>query len=297
MSATSYSLGKLETKLLMSLLNREEYTAFHAREARQLLNARVEVVSGLLKRLEDKGIVRRIARGWYVKLYDGNLPPLVNIIASAFRDQKYYLGLGTAAHYWGLTTRLPYSYHIFAREKMKAKRLELYVNKLARELGGRMQLIMPNERLFFDIRNVVYEGVKVHVSSPEKLILDGLLFEEHAGGVYVVAGWLLTGTHENKLRPTQLSEDVHELEEVQGLVSAARRLGFLLEELGNIYRIKYEKGWLNLIKELKESFSYRLRGTSYLLSRERRGSFSSEWKLLVPADFRSVLRSQLAEVL
>ena len=194
---------------------------FTSREARMALGVTPAAAKLALNRLAKQGLVASPARGFYVVVPPeyrslGSLPPDQFIPALMKQlHQPYYVGLLSAAQYYGAAHHRPQEFQVFLSKSRRpihsgAVHVEFMLRKRLREV--------PTQSFNTPRGNLV-------VSSPEATALDLLGYVNHAGGLNQVA--------------TVLSELAERID-AEKLAAAARtvpigwaqRLGYLLEHLG-----------------------------------------------------------------
>ena len=193
---------------------------FGAAEARETLGVSANAAKLALNRLARRGLVATPARGFYVIV-----PPEYRSLACLPPDQfipvlmerlglPYYVGLLSAAQYYGVAHHRPQEFQVFlnkARRPIRCGhvRVAFMVRKRLREVP---------------VQSFNTPRGKIHVSTPEATAIDLIGYHHHAGGLDQAAAIL-----------AELAEQL----DSQKLVLAARtapvtwtqRLGYLLEHV------------------------------------------------------------------
>ncbi len=167
-------------------------------EARQLKTTRAEIITLLgatakaadhvIESLRHKGWLERASWGRYLlvppeqgpdALGDANLLALASQIA-----HPYYIGFGTAAAHYGLTTQHRRVIHLVTPARLRA-----------RAVGeSRVRITNQSPRKFFGFAPVDVLGYKVMMSDREKTAIDCIDRQELAGGIGEAATILATAS-------------------------------------------------------------------------------------------------------
>ncbi len=197
--------------------------AFDAEELRGAVTLSPEGVRAALRRLEDRGrIVRPSARrGFFVivppEYRTLGAPPFAWWLDAFMRHidrPDYYVGLLTAAEWHG-------SAHYAIQETQVVVSRQLRPARVGRE---RICFVTNSNAARTPVENKAFDAGYVRVSTPEATAVDLVRYARLVGGPSRIA----TVLSELKLTSSALSHAV----EVAGDVTAAQRLGFLLEVAG-----------------------------------------------------------------
>lgn len=187
MNFTTRSLSPQESRVVLGLteLGRREVTR---QQIIDLLSASPKAVDHVIDSLRRKGWLERASWGKYLlvppeqgadALGDSNLLAQASLIA-----EPYYIGYGTAAAHYGLTTQ--YRNVIFLVTPMHVRE---------RRVGGaRVRIVNPSPRKFFGFERVDVLGYKVMISDREKTAIDCVDRPSLAGGVGEAASILGSAT-------------------------------------------------------------------------------------------------------
>jgi predicted transcriptional regulator of viral defense system len=192
--------------------------SFTSAQARAALEVSADAAKLAINRLAKQGLVAAPARGFYVIVPPeyrslGCLPAEQFIPALMDRkDQPYYVGLLSAAQYYGAAHQRPQEFQVF----LEKNRRPISCGKV------RIRFIARKQARNVPVRDFNTPRGRIRVSTPDATALDLAGYPQYAGGLSQVA--------------TVLSELADELSS-DGLVAAAataplpwaQRLGYLLE--------------------------------------------------------------------
>lgn len=243
----------------LSILASEGKRVFSFKDAIEASLWKSDTIKQLLSKLTKKKWLVRLEKGKYL------IVPFEALLCREFTEHEfiitstlvtpYYIGFRTALNYYGYTEQVaPVVYVVTTKRKAPVT------------VGGvKYQFVTFKPERFFGIKSIWMSGMKINISSPEKTIIDSLVFLEYAGGIVEVAKALFFGQEEIKL------EEIIECGRKMESGAAMQRLGFLLEffSLGNE-------------KILKEILSLSSRSYAKLDTVGGDfGKYNSKWKLRI----------------
>lgn len=210
----------LGLELLESLQRRGKKT-FSTDEAVSSLRLSQKSVLGILGRLRRSKRIVTLTNGLYAILHPTEQkhgPRPWDIIDALMRYQglTYYVGLLSAADYWGAAHHKPQVLQVIVSENRRLRRLE------ALKIELHLQRAFPKR----GITERIVDTGPVPVSSPELTALDLLTYPHACGGfdnVCLVVGELVGQIDYKKILAMAKNYSV---------VASAQRLGFFLERLG-----------------------------------------------------------------
>jgi len=157
-------------------------------EIMKLLGASPKAVDNIIESLRRKGWLERASWGKYLLIPANQGPEALgnsNLLAQAsLIAHPYYIGYGTAAAYYGLTTQ--HRNVIF---------LVTPVHVRARRVGdAQVRIVNPSANKFFGFEPIDVLGYKVMISDQEKTAIDCVDRPALAGGVGEAATILATSS-------------------------------------------------------------------------------------------------------
>ena len=198
---------------LIELRRREATRA----EIVRLLGGSNKAADNVIESLRRKGWLERATWGEYLLVPPEQGPDALgdsNLLALASRiADPYYIGFGTAAAHYGLTTQ--HRSVIFVVTPVRLR---------AREVGqARVRIVNLSDNKFFGFEPVDVLGYKVMISDREKTAIDCIDRPALAGGVGEVATILATAS-----RRFDWNKAASYLERINS-GALARRLGWLVD--------------------------------------------------------------------
>ncbi|MEW6114370.1 MAG: type IV toxin-antitoxin system AbiEi family antitoxin, partial [Thermodesulfobacteriota bacterium] len=174
-------------------------------------------VSKLLSDLRRRRWVVPVERGKYLllPLESGAKVswPINELVLASTLVSPYYVSFWTAIHYYGHTDQVPRT--VFVATTRRKGSIELS--------GRRFQFVKLAGYKFFGYQQVWVEADRVHVASPEKLLVDCLDLPKYSGGIVEVSKFLW------RTRDTMDWSRVLEYCTRMRNGAISKRLGFLLE--------------------------------------------------------------------
>lgn len=181
------SLSAQESKVVLALTERRKRETTRA-EIIELLGSSAKAADHVIESLRSKGWLERATWGEYLLVPPEQGPEVLgdsNLLALASRiADPYYIGFGTAAAHYGLTTQ--HRRVIFVVTPLRLR---------AREVGEtRVQIVNLSRDKFFGFEPVDVLGYKVMLSDREKTAIDCVDRPDLAGGVDEAAIILATAS-------------------------------------------------------------------------------------------------------
>ena len=204
--------------MVLALTERRQREATRA-EIIELLGGSAKAADHVIECLRRKGWLERATWGEYLLIPPEQGPDALgdsNLLALASRiADPYYIGFGTAAAHYGLTTQ--HRNVIFVVTPVRLR---------AREVGeSRVRIVNPSTNKFFGFEPVDVLGYKVMISDREKTAIDCIDRPALAGGVGEAATILATAS-----RRFDWSKASDYLERV-GSGALVRRFGWLVDHV------------------------------------------------------------------
>jgi predicted transcriptional regulator of viral defense system len=218
MDPITRSLSAHESKVVLALTELRRREATRA-EIVRLLGGSNKAADNVIESLRRKGWLERATWGEYLLVPPEQGPDALgdsNLLALASRiADPYYIGFGTAAAHYGLTTQ--HRRVIFVVTPVRLR---------AREVGeSRVRIVNLSDNKFFGFEPVDVLGYKVMISDPEKTAIDCIDRPPLAGGVGEVATILATAS-----RRFDWNKAAGYLERINS-GALARRLGWLVDHI------------------------------------------------------------------
>lgn len=179
------------------------------------LNAADMLIAGLRR----KGWLERATRGTYLIIPPEQGPDALgntNLLALASRGvHPYYIGFGTAAAYYGLTTQHRNVIYVVTPLRKRERIIH----------DSRVQIVTQSKNKFFGFAPVDVLGYPVMLSDREKTTIDCIDHPRLAGGIGEVSGILATASRRfDWNRVTEYLERMH-------TGALARRFGWLADHV------------------------------------------------------------------
>jgi predicted transcriptional regulator of viral defense system len=187
MELKTRSLSSQESRVVLALRERGQREVTRA-DIVKLLGASLKAADQVIRSLRRKGWLERAAWGEYLLIPPEQGPDVLgdsNLLARASRiADPYYIGFGTAAAHYGLTTQ--HRNVIFVVTPMHLR---------ARSVGeARVRIVNPKPDKFFGFDPVDVLGYQVMISDREKTAIDCIDRPALAGGVGEAASILATAS-------------------------------------------------------------------------------------------------------
>jgi predicted transcriptional regulator of viral defense system len=210
------SLSTQESKVVLALTEGRRREATRA-EIVELLGGSDKAADNVIESLRRKGWLERATWGEYLLVPPEQGPDALgnsNLLALASRiADPYYIGFGSAAAHYGLTTQHRNVIYVVTPERLRA-----------REVGeSRVRIVNLSANKFFGFEPVDVLGYKVMISDREKTAIDCIDRPALTGGVGEAATILATAS-----RRFDWNKAADYLDRI-GSGALARRFGWLAD--------------------------------------------------------------------
>jgi predicted transcriptional regulator of viral defense system len=219
MEFVTRSLSPTESRIVLALVEQGRREIARP-EIVQLLGVSSKAADHVIHSLRRKGWLERASWGRYLLIPPDQGPDALgesNLLALASRiAEPYYVGYGTAAGHYGLTT-----------QHRNVIWLVTPVHLRDRRVGeAEVRIVNPASRKFFGFGPIDVLGYKTVISDREKTVIDCVDRPELAGGVGEVASILATAS-----RRFDWQKAADYLERI-GSAPLVRRFGWLADHAG-----------------------------------------------------------------
>ena len=212
------SLSPQESRVVLALAEHHQREATRA-DIMRVLGGSAKAVDNVIESLRRKGWLERATWGKYLLVPPDQGPDAIgdsNLLALASRvTERYYIGFGTAAAHYGLTTQHRNTIFLVTPARLRGRNLG----------DSRIRMITQAASKFFGFEPVDVLGYKVIMSDREKTAIDCIDHPDLAGGVGEAAAILATAS-----RRFDWSKASDYLERI-GSGALVRRFGWLLDYL------------------------------------------------------------------
>lgn len=218
MKPISRSLSPQESRVILALAEQHQREATRA-EIIRVLGGTTKAADHVIESLRRKGWLERATWGKYLLVPPDQGPDAIgdsNLLALASRiTERYYIGFGTAAAHYGLTTQHRNTIFLVTPGRLRGRNLG----------DSRIKMITQAASKFFGFEPVDALGYKVMMSDREKTAIDCIDHPDMAGGVGEAAAILATAS-----RRFDWIKAADYLERI-GSGALVRRFGWLLDYL------------------------------------------------------------------
>lgn len=175
MASTTRSLSSQESRVVLALTEQGRREV-ERREIIEILGVTAKAADHVIQSLRKKGWLERASWGKYLLIPPNQGPDALgesNTLALASRiTQPYYVGFGTAAAHYGLTTQHRNVIWLVTPTHLRNRRVA----------DSEVRIINPAPRKFFGFGEVDVLGYKVIMSDREKTVIDCVDRPELVGG-------------------------------------------------------------------------------------------------------------------
>jgi len=215
---------------------------FTSKEAILALKKSSVAVRASLRRFKAKGLIASPVRGFNIIIppeYQslGCLPPEQFIPSlMSFLGKPYYVGLLTAAQFYGASHQQPQEFQVVTSKNRK------------RIMCGKLNIHFIAKSFVKDIPTVSIKTPRgyLFISSPEMTMFDLILYPHYAGGLSNVTT-VLEGLLE-KMNPQKLVQTAKFMPDI----STIQRLGFLLDKI--LKKKNFALPLLSIVKKKERAF-------------------------------------------
>lgn len=252
--------------------------SFTSQEIMQALNLSANVARAGLYRLKKAGKLISPISGLYVivppecKSY-GSIPAeaLIPIIMK-YIDSEYYVGLLSAAEFYGASHQKPMVFQVVTHKRIKhsLKFGQVYI-----------KLIYKKSLADLPMKDVVVSSGYLKVATPELIAIDLLKFPRHAGGMNNIATVL------SELIESMDVQKLINLAEKMGECHQLQRFGYIIEKV-DVMDDDIKKA---MVEALAEYVSSNAKSYTSLAPNISRVGYtrSKKWKIIENTDFESDL--------
>jgi predicted transcriptional regulator of viral defense system len=218
MTFATRSLSPQESRVVLALTE-EKRREVSRPEIVRLLGTSPQASDHVIRSLQRKGWLARAGWGRYLLIPPDQGPDALgesNLLALASRiADPYYIGFGTAASHYGLTTQHRRLIYLVTSRHVRDTRIH----------ETEVRIVNLGPRRFFGYGPVDVLGYPVMMSDREKTVLDCIERPELAGGVGEMAQIFATAAR--RLDWKKASDYLERI----GSVSLIRRFGFLVDHV------------------------------------------------------------------
>jgi predicted transcriptional regulator of viral defense system len=216
MDPKTRSLSSQESRVVLALTEHRRREATR-KEIVRVLGGSAKAADHVIQSLRRKGWLERATWGKYLLVPPDQGPDAIgdsNLLALASRIvDRYYIGFGTAAAHYGLTTQHRNTIFLVTPVRLRARNIG----------SSRVRPIVQAPSKFFGFEPVDVLGYKVMMSDREKTAIDCIDHPDLAGGVGEVAA--IVATASRRLDWNKASDYLARIESG----ALVRRFGWLLD--------------------------------------------------------------------
>jgi predicted transcriptional regulator of viral defense system len=181
------TLSRNESRVVLSLTEQGRREV-ERREIARMLGSNLQGADQVIRALRRKGWLERASWGRYLLIPPDQGPEALgesNLLALASRiADPYYIGYGTAATHYGLTTQTRNTICLVTPQRKRSRRLH----------DTEVRIVNPTSRKFFGFGPVDVLGYPVMMSDREKTTIDCIDRPDLAGGIGEAAYILATAS-------------------------------------------------------------------------------------------------------
>jgi predicted transcriptional regulator of viral defense system len=241
MEFSTRSLSSQESRVILALTERHKREVARS-EIIRLLGASAKAADHVIESLRRKGWLERASWGQYLLIPPDQGPDALgesNLLALASRiATPYYIGYGTAATHYGLTTQHRNVIFLMTPVHLRARRIG----------DSDVRIVNPAPRKFFGFEPVDVLGYKVMISDREKTVIDCIDRPALAGGIGEAADILATAS-----RRFDWTKAADYLERI-GSGALIRRFGWLSDDMKSDIPVPVHERLLRLASRSRKAW-------------------------------------------
>ena len=213
------SLSPLESRVVLGLAERSKREVTR-QEIIGLLETTPEAADHVVRSLRKKGWLECASWGKYLLIPPEHGPEALgesNVLALAsLVTEPYYIGYGTAATYYGMTTQHRHVVWLVAPQHLRDRRI----------LNVEIRIVNPSPKKFFGFTAVDVLGFEVQMSDREKTAIDCVDRPDLSGGISDAAYILARASQ--KMNWDKAIDYLFRMESV----ALMRKFGWLADRIG-----------------------------------------------------------------
>jgi predicted transcriptional regulator of viral defense system len=217
----------------------------------------------VVKRLEEKGLLKRIQRGKFILLNTSNGAQFNPFVLAMHLIKPAAVAYWSALHYYGLTEQIPQTVFVMSTARKRS----------IAQLKPDFRFITVNKKKFFGIKKEWIGHLSFYITELEKTIVDCFDCPQLCGGIVECSKALLNASNVNYdllLNYLYLINNS----------AALKRIGFVSEIIHN----------KKILEKLNEKQN--LISTKYSLldpSLSNQGQYNSKWRLRINTSIRELI--------
>lgn len=174
----SLGLGQLERQRLSQLVRATKVT-ISVLDAARVWQVSREQAAKLLSLFQKKGWLKRIKRGVYIavplELQAADVVPEEPFVVAEELFSPCYVSGVNAASYWDLTEQLFQSVTVMTQNLVRDRKPNF---------AGITYLVHTiKSDFFFGLKTIWFDGVKVSIADPTRMIVDMMIYPQFCGGI------------------------------------------------------------------------------------------------------------------
>jgi predicted transcriptional regulator of viral defense system len=260
---TRGQLGKMEAAFLAKAGTHPTFSLAFARQV--LGHTKDDPTPQFLERLQSKGWIRRIRRGWFAVVPlssgEGRSPQLHEFVVAMELVSPAVIAYWSALNHHGMTEQVPRIVFVATDHPVRRQPGDV--------LGVTYKIVALKPGKIFGVMKDWIDETPFSVTDREKTIIDGLDLPQYVGGVSEITK-ALKGVWK-ELREEKLRSYAAKI----GNSAVAKRLGLMMETLG-----------LGDVEALRREVSIAPGFSPLDPTMPKRGKFSRRWGLLINTEIQ-----------